>query len=72
MQTTIKYGASNDLTRDFGNTTVGDLTSDAKILGALDAPEGVNAVSSGRTLGDNELVSSYTNITLEKRASQKA
>lgn len=73
MQTTIKSGMTGaQITRDFGSTTVGDLIEDANILGALGAPEGVVAISGGRTLSSDELVSDYATITLEKRASSKA
>jgi len=70
--TTIKYGLSNEFSKDFGDLTVGDLINDAATLGVLGAPEGVSAISGGRTLSEDDLVSSYSVITLEKRASEKA
>jgi hypothetical protein len=72
MATTVKYGVSAEITRDFGDMTVGELVADQSILAALGAPEGVSAVSSGETLGNNEKVSDYPTIQLEKRASSKA
>jgi len=72
--TVIKYGIANSLpSRDFGPSfTVGDLLKDTATLGYLSAPESCAAVSQGETLGSNELVSDYNEITLEKQAATKA
>lgn len=71
--TTVRYGMSNTISRVFDiEYTIGDLIADRSILGALSAPEGVVAVSSGQTLNSGMLVSDYSSITLEKQASSKA
>jgi hypothetical protein len=70
--TTVKYGVSSSINRDFDDMTVGELINENNILSSLNAPEGVVAVHAGRTLDNDALVANYENITLEKRASSKA
>jgi len=70
--TTINYGVSASISRDFSNQTVGDVLKDPAVLGLLDAPEGCSAVSDGRVLSNDELVSSVPYLTIEKRAAEKA
>jgi hypothetical protein len=71
--TKITYGISGELTREFNEDyTVGQLKADRSILGALGAPESVQAVSQGETLDDGEYVAEYSRIALEKQASSKA
>ena len=71
--TKITYGISGELTRNFDSDyTVRQLKSDRSILGALGAPESVQAVNNGETLDDSERVADYDRIALEKQASSKA
>ena len=71
--TTIRYGLSNQVERTFSPIyTIRDLLTDRALLAQLNAPEGVVAVSLGDTLEDNQSVSQFSSITLEKRASSKA
>jgi hypothetical protein len=71
--TTIRYGLSNQVERTFSPSyTIRDLLTDRALLAQLNAPEGVVAVSLGDTLEDNQSVSQFSSITLEKRASSKA
>ena len=45
---TIRYGMTNSITREFDEeSTISDVLNDRGILGALNAPEGCVAVSSG-------------------------
>lgn len=70
--TKVTYGVSGELIRAFDSDfTVGQLKSDRSILGALGAPESVQAVNSGETLDDNDYVAAYNSIALEKQASEK-
>lgn len=71
--TTIRYGVSSSINRDFDSeVTIGELIADKTILGALGAPESVRAISNGETLDDNDYVADYSTITLEKQAASKA
>lgn len=73
MATTINYGVSASITRDFDDeVTIGDLLSDKTVLGALGAPESVRAIANGETLDNDDTVSDYRTITLEKQAAAKA
>ena len=70
---TIRYGMTNSITREFDEeSTINDVLNDRGILGALNAPEGCVAVSSGETCQSGDALAGYTTLTLEKQASSKA
>lgn len=72
---TIRYGVTNNITREFDSeTTIGDLLSDRSLLGALNAPEGCVALSGGTQLSLDSFISDFSGetVTLEKQASSKA
>jgi hypothetical protein len=72
MATQINYGMSSVTPALDANTTVSDLLANRNVLSVLGASTDVRAMSGGVELEDDELVSAYTVITLEKEGSSKA